>query len=212
MTFEGQPSKLSDLHQQMRSCHKCLEAGHQIFPKAIYSGQMGARVMIIGQAPGTTEVEAERPFNASSGKRLFEWLERAGFDEAAFRSDEYMTSVTKCFPGKAKNGSGDRVPSPEERALCSPYLEAELQLVQPLLVIPVGRLAINKFYFAKDPLSKIIGTSRKVDGFDVVPLPHPSGASRWHQTLTNRELIDQAIKLISRYRKRIDQDAIGVGT
>lgn len=166
--------------------------------------------MIIGQAPGTTEVEAGRPFNAGSGTRLFEWLRRAGFDETLFRSNEYMTSITKCFPGKAKNGSGDRVPTLEERELCSPYLDDELQLVEPKLVIPVGRLAINKFYPAKDPLSKIIGTIREVDGFAVVPLPHPSGASRWHQSQTNRDLINKAIKLIYQYRKQMVRDPIGL--
>jgi len=209
MTLEELSSKLTDLHHQMRSCRKCLDAGHQIIPKAIFSGPASANVMIIGQAPGTTEVEAGRPFNASSGKRLFEWLGRAGFNEAVFRSNEYMTSVTKCFPGKAKNGSGDRVPTREERALCSSFLHAELKLVQPRLVIPVGRLAINHFYPAKDPLFKIIGTAKKVERFDVIPLPHPSGASRWHQIQTNRGLIDQAIKLIARYRKQIYRDALG---
>lgn len=201
--MEELSSQLTDLHHQMSVCRLCLDAGHQIIPKAIFSGAAPAKVMIIGQAPGTTEVEAGRPFNASSGKRLFEWLGRAGFDEAIFRSSEYMTSVTKCFPGKAKNGSGDRVPSPEERAFCSSYLDAELRLVGPRLVLPVGRLAINLFYPTKDPLSKIIGTAIQVESFDVVPLPHPSGASRWHQSQTNRGLINQAIELIASYRKQI---------
>lgn len=159
--------------------------------------------MIIGQAPGVTEVEAGRPFNAGSGKRLFQWLEQAGFEERTFRNTQYMTAVTKCFPGKAKNGGGDRVPSREEQALCRPYLDEELILVDPEVIIPVGRLAINLFYPTGRPLSKIIGGEQLVDGGVVIPLPHPSGASRWHQIEANRALIAQAVRLISARRLKL---------
>ena len=119
---------LEELHDEMRSCQLCLKAGYDVYPKAIFSGKIGAKMMIIGQAPGITEVEAGRPFNAGSGTRLFQWLESAGIDEIEFRSMQYMTSCTKCFPGKAKNGSGDRVPSKPEQALCRPFLENEIRL------------------------------------------------------------------------------------
>lgn len=149
--------------------------------------------MIIGQAPGVTEVEAGRPFNAGSGTRLFQWLEEAGVDEATYRTSQYMTSVTKCYPGKAPNGSGDRVPTRAERALCRPYLDQEIELVDPALMVPVGRLAINLFFPSSRPLKEIIGEERQVDGRWVVPLPHPSGASRWHQSESNRRLIRKAV-------------------
>jgi len=126
----------------MDGCRSCVQAGHAIFPRAIYSGGVKAKVMIIGQAPGITEREAGRPFNAGSGTRLFQWLAAAGFDEAHFRATQYMTAVTKCYPGKSKGG-GDRVPSRAEQALCRPYLDLEIDLVDPKLIIPVGRLAIE---------------------------------------------------------------------
>jgi uracil-DNA glycosylase len=154
-------------------------------------------MMIIGQAPGVTEVEAGRPFNASSGSRLFNWLTGAGMEETQFRTQEYMTSVTKCFPGKAKGGSGDRVPTREEQDLCRPFLDGEIQLVDPRLILPVGRLAINLFFPPKSPLTEIIGSVVRVDNRTIVPLPHPSGASRWHQIPENRERIDMAIAKIA---------------
>lgn len=187
----------------MRACRLCLEQGHAITPGAIFRGDIDAEIMIIGQAPGVTEVEAGRPFNAGSGTRLFQWLERAGFEERAFRDTQYMTAVTKCFPGKAKNGGGDRVPSREEQALCRPYLDEELRLVDPKVVIPVGRLAINLFFPASRPLSKIIGAGQLIDGRVVIPLPHPSGASRWHQIEANRALIDHAIGRIRAERIKL---------
>jgi len=189
-------ASISELQQAQRACRKCLQQGHQITPPAIYSGGMGAQMMTIGQAPGITEVEAGRPFNAGSGKRLFQWLADAGIDEAWFRRTQYMTSVTKCYPGRAKSGSGDRVPSPAEQALCRPFLDAEIQLIDPKLIIPIGRLAINLFFPKKAKLSDLIGTQLQLDGHWIVPLPHPSGASRWHQSAENRALVRQAVALI----------------
>jgi len=156
-----------------------------------------ARMMTIGQAPGITEVEAGRPFNAGAGKRLFQWLARAGIDEDWFRETQYMTSITKCYPGRAKGGSGDRVPSRAEQKLCSPFLNREIQLVSPEVIIPIGRLAVSLFYPKSMKLTDIIGTQKQIDsGAWVIPLPHSSGASRWHQTTENRALIEKGIELI----------------
>ncbi len=199
---------LNTLHNTMHTCRLCVDAGHDVFPRAIFSGGAGARMMTIGQAPGVTEKEVGRPFNAGSGTRLFQWLAAAGIDETWFRATQYMTSVTKCFPGKAKvgangrSGAGDRVPSPTEQRLCRPYLDAEIALVNPELIIPIGRLAIEIFYPDKPALSGIIGTEKQVDARWIIPLPHPSGASRWTQSAENRVLIEEGIKLIAhRYRE-----------
>lgn len=194
---------ITKLHRQMRACSICADQGHEVVPKAIFTGNSGARIMTIGQAPGITEVEAGRPFNAGSGKRLFEWLGQAGIDETWFRSTQYMTSVTKCYPGRAKSGGGDRVPSRAEQELCRPYLDQEIELIQPELIIPVGKLAIEIFYPRGMKLTEIIGTQRKIENCWVVPLPHSSGASRWHQIESNRVLIQQAVDLIRTHVKRI---------
>lgn len=150
---------LTQLHTEMRACRLCLEAGHAIVPGAVVRGSLGAEVMLIGQAPGVTEVEAKRPFNAGSGKRLFQWLGEAGWDEDEFRARHYMTAVTKCYPGKDKGGKGDRVPSKAEQALCRPFLEREIALVRPKLMILVGGLAIKLLFPAKAKLSDVVGTA-----------------------------------------------------
>jgi uracil-DNA glycosylase len=207
MDAEQRRGALAGLHERMRACRLCLEAGHDVFPRAIFSGGIGAKIMLIGQAPGITEKEAGRPFNAGSGTRLFQWLAQAGIEEGWFRSTQYMTAMTKCYPGRAKSGSGDRVPSPAEQRLCRPYLEGEIELVDPRLILPVGRLAIGLFYPKGQPLEQIIGTDKRVDGVEaarwVIPLPHPSGASRWHQTEENRERVRRAIGLITARAKEI---------
>ena len=174
-------AELVQLHQQMQGCRLCSDAGYYIYPRAIVSGLLSARIMTVGQAPGITEKEAGRPFNAGSGTRLFQWLGQAGIDEDWFRETQYMTSVTKCFPGKARSGGGDRVPSRKEQVLCRPFLDREIALVNPELIIPIGNLAIHIYYPEKPKLVDLIGTEKQVDGRWIVPLPHPSGASRWPQ-------------------------------
>jgi uracil-DNA glycosylase len=222
-------TELQQLQEQMRACRLCLQAGHQITPGAVFTGHASAEVMVIGQAPGMTEVEAGRPFNASSGRRLFQWLGRAGWQEDDFRARHYMTAVTKCFPGKSASGRGDRVPSKDEQAFCRPYLEDEVRFVNPRLIIPVGSLAIGLFYPRSSKLKDLIGAAnylspevlaRAADAFNlakserhesyghklpregrwIVPLPHPSGASAWPNQAGNRELIAQATEILSQLR------------
>jgi uracil-DNA glycosylase len=196
-------NELENLHSAMKSCRLCLKEGYEIYPPAVFSGLKSAEFMTIGQAPGITEQQAERPFNAGSGKRLFGWLNQAGIEEDWFRSTQYMTSVTKCYPGRQSSGSGDRVPSRREQELCRGYLDQEIQLVDPQIIMPIGRLAINLFFSKKLKLDEIIGTQIASNGRWIIPLPHSSGASRWHQIEENRKLINQAVDLIREHRERI---------
>ena len=217
------------LQLEMSGCSRCLESGYAITPGAIFSGNCEAKVMVIGQAPGVTEVEARRPFNANSGRRLFNWLGSAGWDEETFRQRQYMTAVTKCFPGKNKSGRGDRLPSKVEQKLCRDYLDREIRIIGPKIIIPVGGLAIKIFYPSNLKLDEIIGTAivhpgsqfkeanRAVDeagiivnsidgelaptGMWIVPLPHPSGASAWPNKPQNLALIEKAISLLGDLRQ-----------
>ena len=200
--------KLKKVQEEMKRCRLCLEAGYEIYPPAVFSGQSSADLMTIGQAPGITEQQAQRPFHAGSGTRLFGWLSKAGIEEDWFRTTQYMTSVTKCYPGRQPTGSGDRVPGRVEQDFCRTYLDQEIQLVDPQVIIPIGRLAINLFYPKKDNLQEIIGSWVEYDGRKVIPLPHSSGASRWHQIKENRRLIEKAIILIKQEYKRIFPESI----
>lgn len=194
---------LEKLHTQIRACLKCQAAGYWIAPGAVVQGVHTAKIMTIGQAPGPTEAVVKRPFNAGSGKRLFQWLGEAGFDETEFRASMYMTAVTKCYPGKGKGGHGDRVPTKEEQALCRPWLDQEIALVNPQLIIPIGKLAISLFFDPKLPLEKVVGVRLEREGRVIIPLPHPSGASTWYQQPDNLRLVKKAIRLIAKQRRRL---------
>ena len=180
----------------MRACRKCLDAGYEITPGAVFSGPAPASLMLVGQAPGVTEAEAKRPFNASSGRRLFQWLAKAGFQEDEFRASYYMTAVTKCYPGKHPKGKGDRKPTRAEQKLCRPFLDRELGLVQPRVLLAVGGLAIETLLGRKLRLDEAVGHVFRVDGRWILPLPHPSGASLWPNRPENRARIEQALVLL----------------
>lgn len=182
----------------MRACTRCLAAGYQIAAGAVFSGPAPAPVMLVGQAPGITEAEVKRPFNASSGTRLFQWLAEAGLEEREFRARYYMTAVTKCYPGKHPKGKGDRKPSRAEQALCRPFLEKELALVQPRVLLAVGGLAIETLLGQRLRLEEAVGYLFEVDGRQVLPLPHPSGASLWPNRPENQARIGRALFLLRR--------------
>lgn len=191
---------LAELHARLRACRKCLEAGYWITPGPVVHGVHTAQVMTIGQAPGITEVEAKRPFNAGAGRRLFQWLAEAGFDEAEFRATQAMLAVTRCYPGKSPSGRGDRVPTREEQALCRPWLDREIELINPRLIVPIGKLAIGLFFDPLPALEDVIGTQIERDGRVIIPLPHPSGASTWPNRPENAARIQKAIQLIAKQR------------
>jgi len=170
-----------------------------MYPPVVSGGPVVSRVLLVGQAPGDKEPKLGRPFAWTAGKNLFRWFNTAaGMTEAQFRSSIYMAAVCRCFPGKNPAG-GDRVPSPQEVRNCSAWLRRELEILQPVLVIPVGKLAIGQF-IPLQKLDQIIGRKFAVTcgkySFDLIPLPHPSGASPWHRQKPGKSLLKQALKLI----------------
>ena len=194
---------LARLQSRIRACTKCVDAGHLRAAFPIVAGNASDRVMIIGQAPGAVEVTTGLPFSGRAGAELRRWLAEADIDEAHL---PYRTAITKCFPGKAASGAGDRRPSPAEIALCAPWLEAEVALVRPRVVLLVGTLAIERFW-GRVPLSEVVGKSR-VDGDRVlIPLPHPSGASRWLNDPANRARLRRALARVRRTVRGLDNAA-----
>jgi uracil-DNA glycosylase family 4 len=191
------PARWQGLQAEMRACRRCLEAGYDIVPGAVFSGPAPAALMLVGQAPGVTEAQVKRPFNASSGTRLFQWLAVAGLEEGDFRRNYYMTAVTKCYPGKQAGGKGDRRPTRAEQRLCRPFLEQEIALVQPRMMLAVGGLAIETLLGRPLRLADAIGRVFEVDGRWVLPLPHPSGASLWPNKPENQARLERALALLS---------------
>lgn len=155
--------------------------------------------MLVGQAPGQVECASQRPFSGRAGRTLFKWLAEVGVGEQDARDRIYISAITRCYPGPSPSGRGDRVPSLPEQANCSKWLEAELEIIRPALVIPVGRLAIDRF-LGRLPLDRVIGRVHVAEfggrQTQIVPLPHPSGASSWIHGPGHAALLANALDVL----------------
>lgn len=186
-------------HQsQLSRCHKCTQMqGPVVMGSAVVSP-----IVFVGQAPGNKEIEVGKPFAWTAGKTLFKWFAEIGVDEKTFRQQVYMAAVCRCFPGKNPKG-GDRVPNLEEIHNCSVWLHRELQIIRPQLIIPTGKLAIAQFMKVAK-LNDVVGKIHNIEvlesNVDILPLPHPSGASVWHRIEPGKSLLHKALQALKRHR------------
>jgi len=191
------PEMLGHLQARLRRCHLCPD----MHGPPVVGQPVASPLMLIGQAPGNREIELHRPFAWTAGKTLFKWFERIGLNEEGFRQQVYMAAVCRCFPGKNPRG-GDRVPNREEIQNCSDWLSQEIKVLAPQLILPVGKLAISQF-LPVNKLDTLIGKKYHIDylghGVDLIPLPHPSGASTWHRTEPGITLLNRALQLIRKH-------------
>src|SRR5688500_11427259 len=186
-------AEIAALHARIVACRACETGGFVPAARPIrHPWTDRQRTMIVGQAPGA-QTEAKRfHFAGPGGVLLGRWLVAAGYDPDHWREQCYITSLTRCFPGKAANGKGDRRPSPAELALCRPFLSEELRLVQPLMVLAIGTMAIEHL-LGRASLDSVVGTVVEVEGRRILPLPHPSGVSRWLNDPAHQRLVEQAV-------------------
>jgi uracil-DNA glycosylase len=182
----------ASLQRDLRVCRACVEAGFPLESLPVLNEQLGQRAYMYGQAPGVVEGQERRPWRGRAGKTLRRWLD---LEEDEFYRTFYCASVTRCYPGRALSGRGDRTPTPREQELCSFWKDWELGLLRPRLIVPVGGLAIRRL-LGVSGLAAGVGRRYELDGAAVVPLPHPSGASSWLNSPANRELTAQAAALV----------------
>ena len=190
-------ARLRQHQTELKKCRRC----PQMQGTPVTGHPVVSPVMLIGQAPGIKEIHDQRPFAWTAGKTLFKWFAQIAIQETEFRQRVYMAAVCRCFPGKLARG-GDRVPNQSEITNCSHWLYHEIALLQPELIIPVGKLAITQF-ITFNKLTEVIGMQSSIvhhaGNFDLIPLPHPSGASTWHRSELGLRLLHKALHLIARH-------------
>jgi uracil-DNA glycosylase len=190
---------LAQLHTEITLCRKCAEVGFFAESSPVVVNQPTIqpkpKMMLVGQAPASPLRSKGKPFSGQAGRVLFAWLAQAGFTEDDFRARCYFTAITKCYPGPAKGGvgKGDRVPGAQERMLCQPFLLRELSLIQPRLIITVGRISMTYFLGKDIDFTTAIGNIYLQDRWTVLPLPHPSGVSRWNNLPENKARLHRAL-------------------
>ena len=190
-------TKIKQHQAKLIKCTQCPD----MFGPAVAGNPVMSPIMLIGQAPGDKEILIPKPFAWTAGKTLFKWFSQIGLNEEEFRNLVYMSAVCRCFPGKKPKG-GDRVPNKTEIKTCSSWLNTEIAILQPKLVLPVGKLAISQYLEVKK-LTDVIGKVHSVElnglQVDMIPLPHPSGASTWHITEPGKTLLQTTLELIKNH-------------
>jgi uracil-DNA glycosylase len=190
---------IASLQRDNRVCRACVEAGYPLESLPVVQPYTGQRAYIHGQAPGAVEGAERLPWRGRAGRTLRRWLE---MDEDEFYATFYCASVTRCYPGKALSGNGDRTPTPREQELCSFWREWELRLIRPRLVLAVGGLSARRLLGVRN-LAAAIGTRFELAGAVAIPLPHPSGTSRWLNEPANRDVLARALSVVSDELERL---------
>ncbi len=193
---------LKRLQTNIKKCHLCKNMQSQ----PVLGNPVMSKILLVGQAPGIKEKDIHKPFAWTAGKTLFKWFGSLGVDEDMFRNAVYMTAVCRCFPGKKLVNNipkgGDRVPDKIEINNCANWLQKEVATLKPEVIIPVGKLAISQI-MSVNKLDQIIGKKFRLEFYkhsaDIIPLPHPSGASTWHQRDPGKALLMQALKKIQQH-------------
>ena len=191
---------LASLQRDNRACRACAEAGYPLESPPAFEGRPGQVALIVGQAPGVVEGLERRPWRGRAGRTLRSWLE---LDEEPFYETFYCASITRCYPGRHPSGRGDRPPTPVERDLCAFWLDWELRLLRPRLVLLVGGLSVRRL-LGRARLTECIGSRYELGGAVAIPLPHPSGASGWLNDAANRGRLAEALRLVGEELRRLD--------
>ena len=183
-------SELTELYQKVQVCQACILS--QGRTKAVPgNGPEDAQIMFIGEAPGFHEDRQGEPFVGAAGKYLEELLEQVNIE----RKDVYITNVVKCRP------PGNRDPQPEEVSACKAYLDKQIDLVRPQLVVTLGRFSMQR-YFPGASISRIHGQPKRVGSVIYYPMFHPAAAlhqPRW------RSLVEEDILKIPDLLAKLDE-------
>lgn len=157
------PRSLPMIREELRDCSRCpLHQGrtHVVFGE----GSSSARIMFVGEGPGGDEDREGKPFVGRAGRLLTKMIQAMGLD----RSEVYIANVVKCRP------PGNRDPEPVEVATCLPFLEAQIQAVNPKVIVALGRVAASSLLGRQESLAKIRGEFHYWKGIPVMPTYHPS--------------------------------------
>jgi uracil-DNA glycosylase len=199
---------LASLERDLAVCRACVDAGYPLESLPVLAPRGEQRAYMFGQAPGIVEGEERRPWRGRAGATLRRWL---AMDEEEFYATFYCASVTRCYPGRAPSGRGDRTPTPAEQRLCEFWREWELSILRPGLVVTVGGLAARRLLGLKS-VTECVGRRYELPGGAVaIPLPHPSGASGWLNLPANRAKVADAIEVVRAELARLSEGSPDAG-
>jgi len=183
---------MEDLKQEVLSCTKC--DLHKTRHNVIFGeGNTNARILIIGEAPGHDEDMIGRPFVGKSGQLLDKILAACGFTR---EKHVYISNIVKCRP------PGNRVPSDQEAKTCIPYLMKQIELIDPLILLPLGASALRVFFGKEYRITQVRGNWLNWYNKLVMPVYHPAALLR--NPNLKRDTWEDYKKIVLKYRELVD--------
>ncbi len=181
MEIAERQEALERIHRAVQQCTRCpLHLGRtNAVPGA---GPVTAEIMFIGEAPGFHEDQQGIPFVGAAGKLLNQMLEKANIS----REQIYITNVIKCRP------PGNRDPKPDEVEACRPYLQQQIEIIDPKIIVTLGRYSMARA-FPNEKISRIHGQPRRIEGRIYFPMYHPAAAL--HQPSLRPVVAEDFLKL-----------------
>lgn len=154
---------LDDILKELTNCRRCaLCAGRSTIVFGV--GNPRARLVFVGEGPGSEEDRRGEPFVGAAGKRLDQWIARIGLR----REDVYIANIVKCRP------PGNRPPLPDEAKVCLPFLARQLRTISPEIICTLGATALNFLLDVEEKITRARGKWRDRDGVPVLPTYHPA--------------------------------------
>lgn len=157
------PETLDDIRKELEGCRRCaLCTGRNTV--VFGTGNPRARLLFVGEGPGSEEDRMGEPFVGAAGKRLDRWIARIGLR----RGDVYIANIVKCRP------PGNRAPFPDEAKTCLPFLERQIRAIRPEVICTLGATALNHLLGVEERITRARGTWREWRGIPVLPTYHPA--------------------------------------
>ena len=170
-------AQLSEFEKKICSCLKC-GLGKTRIKFVFGEGNPDADLMFVGEGPGFDEDHQGRPFIGRAGQLLTKIIESTGYK----REEVFIANVVKCHPMKDPSDNelrgNDRAPSPEEIAACIPYLEEQIEIIQPKIICALGSHAAKTLLATEESISTLRGNFRLRNGIKVMPTYHPAALLR----------------------------------
>ena len=183
---------MEQLKQEVLSCKKCelYNTRHNVI---FGEGNPGAKILIIGEAPGHDEDMIGRPFVGKSGQLLDKILAACGFTR---EQHVYISNIVKCRP------PGNRVPTDQEAKTCIPYLMKQIELIDPLILLPLGASALRVFFGKEYRITQVRGNWLTWYNKLVMPVYHPAALLR--NPNLKRDTWEDYKKVVHKYRELVD--------
>jgi uracil-DNA glycosylase len=199
-TEDGE-QRIATLREKVLVCTKCPQLAAFRHTVVFGVGNPSADLMFVGEAPGADEDLRGEPFVGRAGELLTRIIETMGFK----RNDVYIANVLKCRPDMPKGSSGNRQPTPEEMQTCLPYLRAQIEIIQPKVMVALGGVAMRGLFGTSDPMKSLRGRWHSFGDIPVMATFHPSYLLRNQALSEKRKVWEDMLQVLERLQEPITE-------